>query len=145
MCTLLFIFCNLSRKTFDCSRNYISRIANLLFPCPEDLFAKHSFPWSTYYLSISFCFEPMKLAFSAKSLQQNCENCIVLCPRNNPMKTSFTEKVTILLSFFHILRQKNLDFIKNVSALLSKLQFSFPVNTSRYKQLVKRIQLCRHL
>ena len=139
MCTLLFIFCNLSRKTFDCSRNNILRSANLLFPCSEELFASHSFPWKTYKFSISFWFKPIKLRFSAKTLQQNCQICIICCPQNTPMKNSFTEKVTILLHFFRILSQKNLDFSKIVSAVLSKLHISFPLNTFRYNRLVKRI------
>ena len=32
----------------------------LPFPCPEELFGKHSFPWRTYNFLINFCFEPIK-------------------------------------------------------------------------------------
>ena len=117
----------------------------LPFPCPEELFGKHSFPWKTYNFSVTFCFEPIKLRFSAKSLQQICQNCIIWCPRKTPMKANFTEKVTILFQLFRILSQKNLDFSKNVSLVLSKLHFSFPVNTFRKNQLVKWIQISRPL
>ena len=128
MCTLLIIFCNLSRKTFDCSRNYILRSSKLLFPCSEELSAKHSFPWKTYNVSINFCLEPIKLHSSAKSLQQNCENCIAWCPRYTPMKNSFTEKITILFKTFRILAQKQSrikqngfgSFIKNALSVSSK-------------------------
>ena len=105
--------------------------SKLPFSCPEELFANHSFPWKTYNFSSSFCFEPIKLRFSANSLQQNGQNCIVWCPRNTPIKNSFTEKVTILFISYRILSQKNLDFSKIVSAVLPKLHFSFRVNTFR--------------
>ena len=145
MCTLLFIFCTLNRKKWTAAEIISEGASKLPFPCPEDLFAKHSFSWKTYNFSVTFSIEPIKLRFSAKSLQQICQNCIIWCPRNTPMKANFTEKVTILFQLFRILSQKNLDFSKNVSVVLSKLHFSFPVNTFGKNQLVKWIQISRRL
>ena len=145
MCTLLFIFCTLNRKKWTAAEIITEGASKLPFPCPEDLFAKHSFPRKTYNFSVTFSIEPIKLRFSAKSLQQICQNCIIWCPRNTPMKANFTEKVTILFQLFRILSQKNLDFSKNVSVVLSKLHFSFPVNTFGKNQLVKWIQISRRL
>ena len=100
MCTLLFIFCTLNRKKWTAAEIITEGASKLPFPCPEDLFAKHSFPRKTYNFSVTFSIEPIKLRFSAKSLQQICQNCIIWCPRNTPMKKNFTEKVTFLFQLF---------------------------------------------
>ena len=79
-CVLLFIFCTFIRKNLTAAEIISERMSKLPFPCQEQLFAKDSFPWKTYNFSINFCFHPIKLRFSAKSLQQSCQNCIVWCP-----------------------------------------------------------------
>ena len=106
MCTLLFISRTLNRKNWTAAEIISEGASKLPFPCPEELFAKHSFPWKTYNFLVTFCFEPIKLPFSAKSLQQICQNCNIWCPRNTPRKKKSLKMLHFCFSFFRILSQK---------------------------------------
>ena len=129
MFTLLVNFFTLCRKNWTAAE-IISEVASKLpFPCSEQLFAKYSFPWKSYNFSINFCFEQIKLRF----LQNHCSRVVKIAlfdvHETLRWRISSMEKFTITFNFFRILSQKNLDFSKNVSAGLSKLPFSCPLNT----------------
>ena len=47
-------FWNWSRKRIDCCRSFVVKRVKLLCPCPDDIFAKNSFPWINYIATIRF-------------------------------------------------------------------------------------------
>ena len=47
-------FLDLEQKKLIAAEALSSKVSKLLCPCPDDIFAKNSFPWKTYIATISF-------------------------------------------------------------------------------------------
>ena len=101
------------KKLADTAEKNSAGASKLLFPGPEELCAKKTFPLRqlTIFCSVSD-FEPKKLRFSMKPFQQSCQNCYVWCPRNTPSKNRSTEITTILFIFFRFFTKKNWNSAK---------------------------------
>ena len=134
ICSIFAIF---SRKNWTAAEIISEGASKLLLPCRGQLFPKDSFIWRKYSFSINFCFQPIKLRFSAKSFQQICQKCLVWCQRNTPRKNRFTEKLTFSFKIFRFLTQKKPRLQQKSFGMAVKVAFFVSIKYFHVKSIDK--------
>ena len=146
-CTLLFIFCNFSTKTFDCSRNYILRSSELLFPpfrslsggkielrefisagfsklqllCPVDIHMKNFLARMCKFLFFFWTFSRKNLRIQQKKNRPERQSCFFRVKRNFVQKNISPWTTSNFSISFWLWAKKTSFFNKTYSAELWKL------------------------
>ena len=168
-CTLLFIFCNFSTKTFDCSRNYILRSSELLFPpfrslsgdkfelsefisagflklqlfCPVDIHMKNLLAGMCTFLFIFWTFSRKNLRIQQKKNRPEHQNCFFRVQKNFVKKKHFPLNNLQFFDQFLTLSQKNFVFQSNHFSRVVKTAM-FIVHETLRGNIVppKKLQFC---